>query len=178
MVFLHVNKNIYIAFNNSPDSFKKKFIFEFYKHVKIPKGGIGKISDISISRRGQGGNVLEMTIVADTGTYKIEKETNIKRLFRSSDLQITSLYGNILRDVMDKPVTTLPSGFFVVDKELSNGIIKSITVYGGGFGHGVGMSQFGVIGLVRLNKTYKNILTTFYKNIKFDDFQIALKNSF
>jgi stage II sporulation protein D len=173
-----INKNIYSAFNNDPDSFKKKFIFEFYKHVKIPKNGLGKINDIYISKRGKGGNVLEMTLVTDNGTYKIVKETNIKRLFKSKDLQITSLFGNLLKDAMDNNVTTLPSGFFVIDKELSNGSIKSITVYGGGFGHGVGMSQFGVIGLTRLNRTYKTILTTFYKNIKFDDFQRALQNSF
>jgi stage II sporulation protein D len=173
-----INKNIYAAFNSNPDSYRKKFIFEFYKHVKIPKKGIGKISDIYISKRGQGGNVLEMTLVTDTGTYKIEKETNIKRLFKSKDLQITSLFGNILKDGMDKDVNSLPSGFFVIDKELSNGNIKSITVYGGGFGHGVGMSQYGVIGLVRLGKTYENILTTFYKHIKFDDFQRTLSNSY
>jgi stage II sporulation protein D len=173
-----INKNLYSTVIRDPGSFTKKFIFEFYKNAKIQRGGIGKIYDIYISKRGTGGNVLEMTLVTEKGTYKIQKETNIKRLFVSKDLQITSLYGNLLQDSMDKNVTSLPSGFFVIDKELSNGNIKSITVYGGGFGHGVGMSQFGVIGLVRLNKTYKTILTTFYKNIKFQDFQTALHNSF
>lgn len=168
-----INKNIYKAFNKNPDNFKKKWILGFYKNVKVSKDGIGKISDIYISKRGQAGNVMELTIVTDTGTYKIEKELNIKRLLISKDIQITSLYGNILKNT-----TLLPSGFFVIDKEISNKKIKNITIYGGGFGHGVGMSQYGTIGLVRLGKSYKDILNVFYKNVKIDNYENAIKNNF
>jgi stage II sporulation protein D len=166
-----VNKNIYNCYNKNPDSFKKKWILNFYKPAKIPKSGIGKISDIYISEHGVAGNVLELTIEADTGTYRIYREYNIKRLLISKDIEITPLYGNVITNI-----TSLPSNFFVIDKETSNNKNINITIYGGGFGHGVGMSQYGVIGLVRQGKTYRDILDIFYRNIKFNNYQAAIKS--
>lgn len=166
-----INNNIYKCFIKNPQNYKKKWILGFYRHAKIPKVGIGKINDIYISKHGIAGNVIEMTIVSDSGTYKIYKEYNFKRLLISKGIEVTPLYG-----IAKTNLTILPSNFFVIDKEVSNNEIQNITIYGGGSGHGAGMSQYGTVGLVRMNKNYKDILRTFYSGIDFDNYESVIAN--
>ena len=61
----------------------------------------------------------------------------------------------------------MPSANIVVTKEQDNyGNIKNIRFFGGGFGHGVGMSQFGAGYMAtKLNQAYYNILRHYYKGI-------------
>jgi SpoIID/LytB domain protein len=54
--------------------------------------------------------------------------------------------------------------------------IKSLTIYGGGYGHGAGMSQYGVIGLVRQGKNFEEILNVFYKNVQFNDYHKLIES--
>lgn len=167
-----INHKIYSLYKKNPQNFKKKQFWGFYSSTVIPKAGIGNITDINVNKRGRAGNVLELIVDSDTGVYKIDKEYNIKRLIVEDSTQITPLYGNPL-----KSPSPLPSTYYVIDKITSNNALKSITVYGGGFGHGAGMSQYGVIGLIRHNKTYKDILDIFYKNIVFDNYTYVLTNA-
>ena len=52
----------------------------------------------------------------------------------------------------------LPSAFFSVDTE-EHGIY---VLYGGGLGHGIGMSQYGADGMAKSGKGYVEILGTFF----------------
>ena len=54
----------------------------------------------------------------------------------------------------------LPSAFFTVEKQNGNYII-----HGGGYGHGIGMSQNGANEMAKQGKTYRQILTTFYTGV-------------
>ena len=56
-------------------------------------------------------------------------------------------------------VSTLPSAAFSVEKQ-GDGFL----LYGGGFGHGVGMSQNGAKALAGMGYAYGDILNFFYKN--------------
>lgn len=165
-----INSNIYDRYTKSPDSFKKKWYLGIYRKTVIPKEGIGNIEDLYISRRGTSGNIIEMTIVADSGTYRVLKEQNIKKLITPEELTITPIYG---KDI--KTFKTFPSPFFIIDRQLQNTGIKSITIYGGGFGHGVGMSQYGVIGLSREGKGYLEMLSLFYENVNIRDYEDLIK---
>ena len=82
------------------------------------------------------------------GCYRISKELVIRRVFQ-------------------KDGTSLPSANIVFDKTLdSYGNVTDVTIYGGGFGHGVGMSQFGAGFLAtKLNQPYYNILRHYYTGI-------------
>lgn len=167
-----INSNIYTRYQKDPESFKKQWHFNIYVKASIPPEGIGKILDININKRGRAGNVLEMTIVSEKGTYKVQRDINIKRLLTpKTGMEITPLYGKKMENV-----SAFPSSFFVFDKEMYSSGIKSLTVYGGGYGHGAGMSQYGVIGLVRQGKTFEEILNTFYKNIEFHDYHDLIKS--
>ena len=56
----------------------------------------------------------------------------------------------------------LPSAFISVEKRTAEDGSIVFRVYGGGFGHGVGMSQNGAHSMAKAGKTYKDILDFFY----------------
>lgn len=162
-----VNKRIADKFKEPSENFKKKWYFNIYRKAPVPSNGIGDIQDLYISKRGQAGNVMEMTIVSDTGTYKVSKGTNIKYLIKPESFKVTPLFG---KDIENPGI--IYSEFFVFDKVLSGSKIKSITVYGGGFGHGAGISQYGIVGLVtKEKKTYEEVLKIFYDGVKLEDYK-------
>ncbi|MCX7885262.1 MAG: SpoIID/LytB domain-containing protein [Caloramator sp.] len=170
-----INENIYSRALKNPDFFKQKWFLNIYKKANISKEGIGNIEDIYIKKRGQSGIILEAIIVTDTGEYKIIKESNIRNVItpKNDTFEITPLYGDKIKNA-----SAIPSGFFIIDKQISNNKLKGITLYGGGFGHGVGMSQYGVIGLVREGKNYDDIIKIFYKNVEISDYQDIIKYYF
>ena len=69
-------------------------------------------------------------------------------------------------------MSLLPSAFFAPDITYNNQEqLKQIVLYGGGFGHGVGMSQDGVRGMAEMGYTYDVILKHFYKNVEIVTYQ-------
>lgn len=167
-----INSSIYDRYIKSPKSFKKKWYLGIYRSTIIPQEGIGNIQDLYISKRGIAGNILEMTIVSDLGTYKVEREQNIKKLLTPGEFTITPIYGKEIKNFK-----AFPSPFFIIDRQLQRNSLKSITIYGGGFGHGVGMSQYGVIGLSRAEKSYTEILDMFYEDIRIRNYEEVIKTS-
>ena len=89
---------------------------------------------------------------------------------RNGEFVITPIYGKEIKNFK-----AFPSPFFIIERQLQRNGIKSVTIYGGGFGHGVGMSQYGVIGLAREGKSYTDILNLFYKNIRIRNYEEVLK---
>ena len=62
----------------------------------------------------------------------------------------------------------LPSGYFYFDTLYENNCLKSMTIYGGGFGHGAGMSQNGAKCLANLGMTVEDIVKYYYKDIQIE----------
>ena len=109
---------------------------------------LGHIKDIKVMRRGESGKVIELDLMTTRGCYRISKELVIRRVFQKDGI-------------------SLPSANVVFEKELdSYGNVVDVTAYGGGFGHGVGMSQFGAGFLAtKMNQPYYNILRHYYTGI-------------
>ena len=109
---------------------------------------LGKIKDIKVMKRGPSGKVMELDLMTSKGCYRISKELVIRRVFQKDGI-------------------SLPSANVIFEKKLDNmGNITDITAYGGGFGHGVGMSQFGAGYMAtKLHQPYYNILRHYYKGI-------------
>ena len=57
----------------------------------------------------------------------------------------------------------LPSAFFMIETEKKGDKVSKIKITGGGFGHGVGMSQNGARNLADLGYTAKDILEFYYE---------------
>ena len=106
---------------------------------------LGHLKDIKVMRRGESGKVIELDLMTTKGCWRVSKELVVRRLFQ-------------------KDGVSLPSANVVFEKELdSEGNVVDVTAYGGGFGHGVGMSQFGAGYLAtKMNQPYYNILRHYY----------------
>ena len=135
-----------------------------FSQLPIPED-IGMLQNIAVISRGQGGNIMELEITTTSGIYKIIKELNIRQLLKPVNLvpdeepiEILRHDGSVVKDF-----SILPSAFFYFDIHRdTNGNISDVTITGGGYGHGVGMSQYGVYGLSLLGKTYTEIIEHFY----------------
>ena len=64
-----------------------------------------------------------------------------------------------------KGMSLLPSGYFFLEAIRDNEEITSYKIYGGGFGHGAGLSQNGANELAEKGYDYKEILKYFFEGI-------------
>ena len=60
----------------------------------------------------------------------------------------------------------LPSAYFYFDTMYEENCLRSMTLYGGGFGHGAGMSQNGAKCLAQLGMAADDILKYFYSDVE------------
>ncbi|HWH51821.1 MAG TPA: SpoIID/LytB domain-containing protein [Gemmatimonadaceae bacterium] len=72
--------------------------------------------------------------------------------------------GNDIRFVLRSPGgEILNSTYFSVDQTLApDGSLARLTIHGMGYGHGVGMCQWGAIGRARAGQDFRTILRTYY----------------
>ena len=146
----------------SPASVLTKTTGDYYVSEPIEK--LGKIFDISIVQRGPGGVADELLIEADTGTYKVVAEYNIRSVLCDRTSEVVRQDGSTV-----VPASLLPSGFFVIDAGKDKENMVGYTLIGGGYGHGVGMSQNGAKALGREGATYEQILEFFFSGCEMTD---------
>ena len=87
-----------------------------------------------------------------TKTITVETENKIRAALGGSGYEIQKQDGKVIQSTK-----LLPSAFFTIEK---NG--KSYIIEGGGYGHGIGMSQNGANEIAKTGKTYEQILQFFY----------------
>ena len=65
-------------------------------------------------------------------------------------------------------MTSLNSTLFYIEPTYNRETqeLNGYVVYGGGFGHGVGMSQMGAEGMAEAGKSYIEILAHFYRGVE------------
>ena len=74
-----------------------------------------------------------------------------------------TLRGNDIRFVLRDPKgAILNSTYFTFTKDTGGGEVTNLTVNGRGYGHGIGMCQWGAIGRARAGQNYRTILETYY----------------
>lgn len=130
---------------------------------------IGQVEKIQIHQRGEGGNIMEIIFYGSKDTIKVATEYNI-RTFLSPMQRIAGADPIVIKrqDATEiKNYEMLPSAFFTMEAIYGQDEkLKSATFYGGGFGHGVGMSQDGVRGMIDRNHTYQEILKHYFPETK------------
>ena len=130
---------------------------------------IGQVEKIQIHKRGEGGNIMEIIFYGSKETIKVATEYNV-RTFLSPMQRLEGQEPIIIKrqDATEiKNYELLPSAFFAMDPKYDQDEkLKSLTLYGGGFGHGVGMSQDGVKGMVERGHTYTEILLHYFPETK------------
>lgn len=140
-------------------------------YVSEPVGKPGKIKRIEIAKRGAGGIAQELTIEAEKATYKVLSEYNIRYVLCDRKSAARKQDGS-----ETVPGMLLPSGFFVIDTDCQAGkdgeSVVGYTLTGGGFGHGVGMSQNGAKALGEQGADYGQILSKFYPGCEVTDAEV------
>ncbi len=126
---------------------------------------LGDITDLQVKKRGQGGNIMELVVVGEKAVIKVSTEYLIRSLFSTNEEQSLNVTRADTTEI--KGMALLPSAFFSLDitYDKENALSK-VTLYGGGYGHGVGMSQDGVKGMAKKGYTYREILKHYYPQVE------------
>jgi len=117
-----------------------------------------KVTDITIVKRGPGGVADELVIATDKGTYKIISEYNIRAVLCDGVTRVVRQGGS----EVSMP-SLLPSAFFVIEPSHDKKNMIGYNIIGGGFGHGVGMSQNGAKNMALQGLGAEQILNFFYE---------------
>lgn len=125
------------------------------KYDSRPVSTVGTVKDILIGKREKSGILSSIILVGSECTVKVQSEYNIRTL-------LAPIADEVIRQDKSKAsnLSMLPSAFFIMDKK-----DKSITFHGGGYGHGVGMSQNGVKAMADSGKDYEEILKHYYAGV-------------
>ena len=111
---------------------------------------------MEVTKRGPGDVALQIVATGDAGSVTVDTENKIRSALGGSGYTITKNDGST-----SQSSALLPSAFFTIEKSDDTFVIS-----GGGFGHGIGMSQNGANGMAEQGADYRQILQTFYKDVE------------
>ena len=114
------------------------------------------MTGLQITERGGGGVAKKLLVTGTEGEKTISGQNAIRAALGDESLVITKKDG--------KTVTgwgSLPSGFLTVE-DAGNGKFQ---IFGGGFGHGAGMSQNGAQAMAKSGMKCEEILKFFYDGV-------------
>ena len=118
-------------------TWKTKVSIKKIEKEMIKKGiKIGTLQDIKVYKVGKSGRALQVKFIGSNGTKVLNSYTSIRRFAKLKD---------ILMDIKKE------NGYFYFK--------------GGGFGHGVGYSQWGGQAMAKSGYTYDEILKFYYKSV-------------
>ncbi len=110
---------------------------------------IGSIKNVVALKRTSAGYITALKIVGTKRAVTVEKEHEIRRLLGLGQIRSNLTVLNIKRNAEGNPET--------------------IFIFGGGWGHGVGLCQAGAAGLAETkNATYQEILQHYYPEAKLE----------
>lgn len=124
--------------------------------VSKPITEIGKLQSIQVYGRGNGGIATELLVVGSKGVFLIKNEYNIRTVLAPVNTLIYRRNGEEVNGA-----TLLPSAFATLQKGTYQGKTGYL-VTGGGYGHGVGMSQCGADAMARYGYSCEEIIEEYY----------------
>jgi stage II sporulation protein D len=117
---------------------------------------VTRVEAINVLDRGPSGRVLRIEYVTDAGTF-YETKDRIRWSLKFVDSR-----GNL---------RSLLSTLFFIEPVVENKTkeVVGFKTYGGGWGHGVGLSQTGATGMAEKGSTYEAILKHYYQGIELEE---------
>lgn len=114
------------------------------RYASVPAGGPGRARQLFIADTTPSGRVGTLMVETDRGSFPLR--------------------GNDIRFVMRTPGgAILNSTYFSVESEQADGGLGNGVIFRGrGYGHGIGMCQWGAIGRSRAGQSFRTILATYY----------------
>ncbi|MCD8365615.1 MAG: hypothetical protein LUC83_07375, partial [Clostridiales bacterium] len=114
---------------------------------------LGDYVNMSVEERNSAGIVTDLSIVFANGYADICHENTIRKILGLAMAGLTDKNGDSVYTL-----DMLPSA--AISLEGSGN--KTCQVYGGGLGHGIGMSQYGADGMAQAGMGYEEILELFF----------------
>lgn len=130
------------------------------KYVSTPINTVGTIKSITITKRATGGVATEIIIKGSKNTVKVISEYNIRILLSPSGNDVVRKDDSKISNM-----SLLPSAFIIIDEITKDDTLTGYKIRGGGYGHGVGMSQNGVKAMVEAGFKYEEILEHYYTGV-------------
>jgi stage II sporulation protein D len=105
---------------------------------------VDAVRDVRVRKTGRSGRVTELRIRVGRGEVPV--------------------YGPDIRAVLARPDGRIlgSTAFEVAASEGAGGVVQWLTVHGSGWGHGVGMCQWGAVGRARAGQDFATIVTTYF----------------
>ena len=122
-------------------------------------GGVGRITGLTVTERGPGGIARGLKVVGTEGSKTFSGQSQIRSILGNTALVYNRKDGSTYTGW-----DTLPSAFIYIENSgTDEKQVTSFTIYGGGYGHGAGMSQNAAQGMAQEGKTCAEILNFFYQ---------------
>lgn len=150
-------------FQANPDMVKRLEGDEYIAADAMPENPIGELLDL-IPSRGEGGILMAVEVKGSLGSWRISREYYIRQLLAPRGIALQRHDGSSVKDL-----SMLPSAFLYWDKEWQGNELSRLSFYGGGYGHGVGMSQYGVKELDRRGWSTEEIIRHYFPGTEVKD---------
>ena len=117
---------------------------------------LGTLEDIYVYERSQTGMALSILLIGTQKSIVIEKPMEIRKLLGRVSVKLMN--GELAGER-----ELLPSAFISLEKTKdTDEKLVSVKICGGGYGHGVGMSQYGANTMAAEGSDFREILTWYY----------------
>ncbi len=119
---------------------------------------VGAFEGITVTKRLSGGAMDEIEISYENATITVIGERNIREVLVGTDPDI-----RLNHDVKSSVASMLPSAYAYIDMIYREDQISGYRVVGGGYGHGIGMSQNAAKHMAEDGMNCEQILMSFYE---------------
>lgn len=149
-----INSNIFTRYCATPD---KVLTLQNGSWISKEIRGIGSLKKIEVTKRNTAGGITEVIFYGTENTVKISNELSIRYLIDTGSKPVNLFTGGTVIRKM------LPSAYCIFEECKENGVLTGYTITGGGYGHGIGVSQNAVSNMVKAGMTYDEILSFYYE---------------
>lgn len=146
----------YIRMCESQDTESPFYRWKAYLDISSAPEENGVLKSVEIISTNSAGYVTEVKLIYDEETVVLSNENDIRKAL-GVYLQETVLNDGKIRT----DLSMIPSANFTVLESTDTQIVLE----GGGFGHGIGMSQYGANQMAHANFGYKAIIEHYYNNV-------------
>lgn len=151
-----INNHLYERIQVMPEYILAKTSNGEYEKKTIQS--IGEVKDIKVTKRGNSGIIEEMVITGTVETILVKGQANARALLSPENVALRKQDGSVVTGW-----TSLPSAYFYVEEK------DGFQLHGGGFGHGVGLSQNGANDMAKLGYRASDIILHYYTAVELKD---------
>lgn len=122
---------------------------------------MGEVKELKVGQRSNLGRVEQLLVQREKDQDVIRGEYAVRKFMAAGCGSVTLQDGSRIENP-----GILPSAFFILNPIEEEGVLTGYHVYGGGYGHGNGMSQNGAKAMAEEGMSYQEILSAYYGDVK------------